>query len=78
MSWQGSGTPSLEQQIVGKIATKQFYIGIFGLDPKPTNFSNFNDPIPSFMTTLKERNHYSFHLLGLHSWQPVPPRHSPW
>ena len=56
MSWQGSGTPSLEQQIVGKIATKEFYLGIFGLDPKPTNFTNFNDPVPSYMTTLKERN----------------------
>ena len=56
MGWQGSGTPSLEQQSVGKIATKQFYLGIFGLDPKPTNFSNFNDPVPSYMATLKERN----------------------
>ena len=45
MSWQGSGTPSLEQQIVGGIATKEFYLGIFGLDPKPTNFTNFNDPV---------------------------------
>lgn len=56
MSWQGSGTPSLEQQIVGKIATKEFYLGIFGLDPKRTNFTNFNDPVPSYMATLKERN----------------------
>ena len=56
MSWQGSGTTSLEQQIVGKIATKQFYLGIFGLDPKPTNCSKFNNPVPSYMTTLKERN----------------------
>ena len=54
--WQGSGTPSLAQQIVGKIATKEFYLGIFGLDPRPTNFTNFNDPVPSYMATLKERN----------------------
>ena len=49
MSWQGSGAPSLEQQIVGKIATKEFYLGIFGLDPKPTNFTHFNDPVPSYI-----------------------------
>ena len=56
MSWQGSETPSLEQQIVGRIATKEFYLGIFGLDPKPTNFTNFNNPVASYMATLKERN----------------------
>lgn len=46
MSWQGSGAPSLEQQIVGKIATKEFYLGTFGLDPKPTNVK---DPVPSYI-----------------------------
>ena len=30
LGWQGSGGPSLDQQIVAGIATKEFYYGIFG------------------------------------------------
>lgn len=33
LGWQGSGGPSLDQQIVAGIATKQLYLGIFGLIP---------------------------------------------
>ena len=56
LGWQGSGGPSLEQQIVAGIATPEFYLGIFGLNPRPTNFTNFNDPVPSYMSTLKQRS----------------------
>ncbi|SLM40392.1 Aspartic peptidase domain [Lasallia pustulata] len=56
LGWQGSGGPSLQQQIVAGIATKGFYLGLFGLNPRPTNFSNFDDPVPSFMTNLKSRS----------------------
>lgn len=56
LGWQGSGGPSLEQQIVAGIATPDFYLGIFGLNPRPTNFTNFNDPVPSYMSTLKQRS----------------------
>ena len=56
LGWQGSGGPSLEQQIVAGIATPEFYLGLFGLNPRPTNFTNFNDPVPSYMSTLKQRS----------------------
>lgn len=45
---------SLGRQVVGGMATKDFYLGIFGLGPKPANFTE--DPIPSYMRNLKDRN----------------------
>ena len=56
LGWQGSNGPSLDQQIVAGIATPEFYYGIFGLDPRPTNLTNFNDPVPSYMSNLKNQN----------------------
>ncbi|OCL08205.1 acid protease [Glonium stellatum] len=53
---QNSGGLSLTGQVVAGIATKEFYLGIFGLGPKPANFSNFDYPQPSFMHTLKEQD----------------------
>ena len=48
------GSLSLNGQVVGGIATKDFYLGIFGLGPKPPNFTD--TPIPSYMRNLKDRN----------------------
>ncbi len=31
-------------------------LGVLGLGPKPTNFSDFNDPQPSFMHSLKNQS----------------------
>lgn len=56
LGWQGSGAPSLDQQIVAGIATKQFYLGIFGLCPRPTNFTNFDNPTPSYLSNLRRRS----------------------
>lgn len=56
LGWQGSGGPSLNQQHVAGVATKEFYLGIFGLNPRPTNFSDCNEPAPSYMSYLKERS----------------------
>lgn len=52
----GGGGPSLDQQIVAGIETKDFYLGFFGLNPRPTNFTTFNNPVPSFLTSLRESN----------------------
>ena len=50
-----SGGLELDHQIVAGIATKDFYLGLFGLAPEPTNFSTtFSEPKQSFMVTLKE------------------------
>ena len=50
---QGQGGPTLEHQLIGGFAGAAFFLGIFGLNPRATNYSNFNDPVPSFITNLK-------------------------
>lgn len=49
-----SGGIELPSQVVAGIATKDYYLGIFGLGPRPVNFSNFDYPVPSFMQSLKD------------------------
>ncbi|KAF2720902.1 acid protease [Polychaeton citri CBS 116435] len=53
VTW-GNGTDSanLEQQTVAGIADKDFYLGLFGLGPKVSNFTDYNDRNPSFLSTL--------------------------
>lgn len=49
--------PSLSNQTVAGIATPEpFYMGIFGLNNQPVNYSNVgNYSAPSFLTTLKDQ-----------------------
>lgn len=47
---------SLTGQVVAGIATKDFYLGVFGLGPKPANFTDFTDPKPSYMRNLVDRH----------------------
>jgi hypothetical protein len=49
------GNATFENQVVAGIATKAYYLGIFGLGPKPSNFSNFENPQPSLMQTMKNQ-----------------------
>jgi hypothetical protein len=56
LGWQGSGEPTLNHQVVAGIATTDFWLGQFGLTPRPTNFTDFNNPQPSFVQTLKNRS----------------------
>ncbi|TVY38218.1 Candidapepsin [Lachnellula subtilissima] len=63
LGWQGSGGPMLKNQTVAGIATKAFYLGIFGLTPRPSNFTEFNDPIPSYMENLRNQS-----LIDSTSW----------
>lgn len=53
----GQGGPVLENMTLGVLWSDDFHLGIFGLHPKPTNFTTFNEPSPSYMTTLKEQNY---------------------
>lgn len=53
---QGSDQLTLTHQIIDGIATKDFYLGEFSLGPKPTNFSNFSEPVPCYMKTLVDNN----------------------
>ena len=50
----GTGAPALKSQAIAGIATKDFYVGLWGLGPRPTNLTSLNNPHPSLMTNLKE------------------------
>lgn len=56
LGWQGSGGPSLQHQVVAGLATKEFYLGLFGINPRSSNFTNFDTKIPSFMSSLKSNS----------------------
>ncbi|KAE8441242.1 hypothetical protein EG329_005606 [Mollisiaceae sp. DMI_Dod_QoI] len=51
-----SGGISLQHQIVAGIATKDFLFGIFALGPKPTNFTSFDNPQPSYLYSLANQS----------------------
>lgn len=47
-----SGGITLEHQIMAAYVTQRYWNGIFGLDIRPSNFSEFEFPQPSFMQTI--------------------------
>ncbi|CAI6292567.1 unnamed protein product [Periconia digitata] len=49
-----SGGVTLPRQIVGGVATKDYYLGHFGLGDRPTNFSDSEHPQPSYLRTLRD------------------------
>ena len=53
---EGSGGPTLPNQIVAAYSTDDFYLGFFGVNPSSTNFTQQEQGIPSYMTTLKNQN----------------------
>ena len=52
LGFEGSTGPTLDKQVVATVATKQLYVGAFGIDPRSSNFTDYDDPVPSFMSTL--------------------------
>lgn len=52
LGFPGSGGPQLKNQTVAGFITKDFYLGFFGLTPRPANFTSFDDPIPSYVQNL--------------------------
>ena len=50
------GGPTLNSQVISALATDDYYIGVFGLGHQGTNISNFTDPLPSFLTTLRNQS----------------------
>ncbi|KAK3707857.1 hypothetical protein LTR37_011859 [Vermiconidia calcicola] len=53
----GDNGPSLENTTVAGFALQYFWMGVLGLNPKPTNFSSASDGAPSYITQLKEREY---------------------
>ncbi|KAI9892854.1 MAG: hypothetical protein M1814_001013 [Vezdaea aestivalis] len=52
----GQSGPSLTGQVVAGVSSYNNYVGLFGLTPKPVNFTDDKTPHPSFLGTLKARN----------------------
>lgn len=52
---ENSGGLTFPHQVVAGIATKDYYLGQFGLGPKSSNFTTFEDPIPSYMRNLTDQ-----------------------
>ncbi|KAF2796098.1 acid protease, partial [Melanomma pulvis-pyrius CBS 109.77] len=53
LGWTGDGLPSLDHQLVAGIITNDFYLGSLSLNPRPNNFTDYNNPIPSLMQGLR-------------------------
>lgn len=56
LGYVGGGGPTLANQTVASIATKEFFLGEFGLKPQASNFTSLTDPIPSFMQNLRSQD----------------------
>ena len=52
----GSNGVSEPNLVVGALATKDFYLGLLGVTDHPTNFTQFDDPHPTFLSTLRTQN----------------------
>ena len=52
----GSGGPTLDQQVVASIATKQFYTGLFGLNPQSSELPETTFQIPAYLSKLNQSN----------------------
>jgi hypothetical protein len=52
---EGEGGPTVDNTTILAYAGYQYYLGMFGINPKPSNFSAFSNPTPSLMTLLKEQ-----------------------
>ncbi|KAL9094621.1 MAG: hypothetical protein Q9165_003181 [Trypethelium subeluteriae] len=50
----GSGLPAVNNSVVEGIATKDFYMGLIGLNPQAINLTSITDPQPSILQSLKD------------------------
>ena len=53
---QGSGGPTLQDQIVAAYIDTDLYLGMFGLNPSSTNFTSTDQNRPSYLSSLKTSN----------------------
>lgn len=56
MGFQGQGGPTVQHSTVFNIFDSKYWLGQFGLNPRPTNFTTFADPQPSFLQQLVSNN----------------------
>lgn len=56
LGWSGSGGPTFSHTVVSAYADTLYFIGFFGLQPIPTNFTDFSNPQLSYMQYLKNQS----------------------
>ncbi|KAJ4373945.1 hypothetical protein N0V83_002684 [Neocucurbitaria cava] len=56
LGWTGDGLPTLDNQSIAGIISPNFTIGSLALNPRPVNFTDYNNPVPSFLQNLREMN----------------------
>ncbi|KAF2765403.1 acid protease [Teratosphaeria nubilosa] len=67
LGWQGSGSTanaSVEHAVVATIQDSKYWLGQFGLNPRPTNFTVYSSPQPSVVDLLYEQGHIPSHSYG--------------
>ncbi|KAH7380033.1 aspartic peptidase domain-containing protein [Pyrenochaeta sp. MPI-SDFR-AT-0127] len=52
-----SGGPTLEKQVIGGVVNPRLWVGRLGMDVKPSNFSEYENPQRNMMLTLKEEGY---------------------
>ncbi|KAL8670074.1 MAG: hypothetical protein Q9168_005369, partial [Polycauliona sp. 1 TL-2023] len=51
-----TGGPTLDSQIIAGIETERWYNGVLGLQQQPMNLSDFSEPHPTVLSSLRARN----------------------
>ena len=49
------GLPSIEHQLIVGLVSKSLYVASLGIHPVATNLTDYEHPIPSLLTTLKQQ-----------------------
>lgn len=50
------GSPTIGSQVLAALAPKHYYTGLFGLNHQATNLTDYTDPHPSFLATMKKNS----------------------
>lgn len=76
LGWPGNNGPTLDKQVVAGIATDEFWLGVFPLNPWPVNFTELSNSVPSLMSSLKNESLIPSltwgYTAGAYNVQPTP------
>ena len=53
LGWTGDGLPTLNNQSIAGVISPNFALGSLALNPRPINFTDYNNPIPSLLHNLR-------------------------
>ncbi|KAH7078898.1 aspartic peptidase domain-containing protein, partial [Paraphoma chrysanthemicola] len=53
LGWNGDGLPTIAEQSVAGIITPSLALGSLALNPRPINFTNYNNPVASLLQNLR-------------------------